>query len=158
MPRKPRVFVAGGTYHVYCRAARGERCGLEVKNLAAMIGREACSASRLCAEANRYQGSHFGRLCVCLPCECGSEGKAACRELVLLVATEQGGLTLKHPRRVDWQGRGVGESVVLRSGRRAAHRFGVHRDRGTGYARTAEEREESSRRQSIKWDTWYPML
>ncbi len=25
MPRKPRVFVAGGTYHVYCRVARGER-------------------------------------------------------------------------------------------------------------------------------------
>ena len=25
MPRKPRIFVAGGTYHVYCRVARGER-------------------------------------------------------------------------------------------------------------------------------------
>ncbi len=25
MPRRPRIFVAGGTYHVYCRAARGER-------------------------------------------------------------------------------------------------------------------------------------
>jgi REP element-mobilizing transposase RayT len=25
VPRKPRIFVAGGTYHVYCRAARGER-------------------------------------------------------------------------------------------------------------------------------------
>lgn len=25
MPRTPRIFVAGGTYHVYCRAARGER-------------------------------------------------------------------------------------------------------------------------------------
>ena len=25
MPRTPRMFVAGGTYHVYCRAARGER-------------------------------------------------------------------------------------------------------------------------------------
>ena len=25
MPRKPRIFVAGASYHVYCRAARGER-------------------------------------------------------------------------------------------------------------------------------------
>ncbi len=25
MPRKPRVFVVGGIYHVYCRVARGER-------------------------------------------------------------------------------------------------------------------------------------
>lgn len=25
MPRKPRVFVVGGAYHVYCRAGRGER-------------------------------------------------------------------------------------------------------------------------------------
>jgi REP element-mobilizing transposase RayT len=25
VPRKPRLFVAGATYHVYCRAARGER-------------------------------------------------------------------------------------------------------------------------------------
>jgi len=25
VPRKPRIFVAGGTYHVYCRVARGER-------------------------------------------------------------------------------------------------------------------------------------
>ena len=24
MPRRPRVFVAGATYHVYCRAARGD--------------------------------------------------------------------------------------------------------------------------------------
>jgi len=22
VPRKPRIFVAGGTYHVYCRVAR----------------------------------------------------------------------------------------------------------------------------------------
>ena len=32
VPRKPRVFVAGGTYHVHCRVARGERCGLKVKD------------------------------------------------------------------------------------------------------------------------------
>jgi REP element-mobilizing transposase RayT len=25
VPRKPRVFLAGGTYHLYCRVARGER-------------------------------------------------------------------------------------------------------------------------------------
>ena len=25
MPREPRIFVAGGTYDVYCRVARGER-------------------------------------------------------------------------------------------------------------------------------------
>ena len=24
MPRQPRVFIEGGTYHVYCRASRGE--------------------------------------------------------------------------------------------------------------------------------------
>ena len=24
MPRKPRLFVPGATYHVYCRVARGE--------------------------------------------------------------------------------------------------------------------------------------
>jgi hypothetical protein len=24
MPRKPRVFIDGGIYHVYCRASRGE--------------------------------------------------------------------------------------------------------------------------------------
>ena len=24
MPRKPRLFVSGATYHVYCRVARGE--------------------------------------------------------------------------------------------------------------------------------------
>jgi hypothetical protein len=24
MPRKPRVFIEGGIYHVYCRATRGE--------------------------------------------------------------------------------------------------------------------------------------
>jgi len=25
MPRRPRVFLAGASYHVYCRVARGER-------------------------------------------------------------------------------------------------------------------------------------
>jgi hypothetical protein len=33
------------------KLVRVERCGLKVKNLAAVIGREACSASRLYAEA-----------------------------------------------------------------------------------------------------------
>ena len=59
MPRKPRIFVAGGTYYVYCRVARGERviligveqCGLKVKDLALVIGRGAGSASRLYSEA-----------------------------------------------------------------------------------------------------------
>ena len=54
-----RIFVAGGTYYVYCRVARGERviligveqCGLKVKDLATVIGRGAGSASRLYSEA-----------------------------------------------------------------------------------------------------------
>lgn len=59
MPRKPRVFVAGGTHYVSCRVARGEdvtligveQCGLKVKDLAVVIGRGAGSASRLYSEA-----------------------------------------------------------------------------------------------------------
>jgi hypothetical protein len=39
MPRKPRLFLLGATYHVYCRVARGDplvcpTCGSEMKVIA----------------------------------------------------------------------------------------------------------------------------
>ncbi len=38
MPRKPRVFIDGGTYHVYCRASRGEAVFLDDAEAAAFVG------------------------------------------------------------------------------------------------------------------------
>ena len=37
MPRRPRVFVAGATYHVYCRAARGEAAFAEPAEAADLV-------------------------------------------------------------------------------------------------------------------------
>jgi len=50
VPRKPRPLVVGGTCHVYRRFGQVERCGRKVKGLAAVIGRDAGSASRLYAQ------------------------------------------------------------------------------------------------------------
>ena len=38
MPRRPRVFVAGAIYHVYCRVARRERAFAEQREAAAFVG------------------------------------------------------------------------------------------------------------------------
>jgi hypothetical protein len=51
VPRKPRILVASGSYNVYCRAARVERCRLKVKVLTVVIDRGTGSASRLYAHA-----------------------------------------------------------------------------------------------------------
>lgn len=37
MPRKPRVFIEGGIYHVYCRAARGEAVFADETEAAAFV-------------------------------------------------------------------------------------------------------------------------
>ncbi len=37
MPRKPRVFVEGGIYHVYCRASRGEAVFADETEAAAFV-------------------------------------------------------------------------------------------------------------------------
>ena len=37
MPRRPRVFVAGAWYHVYCRVARGEQTFAEPREAAALV-------------------------------------------------------------------------------------------------------------------------
>jgi len=38
MPRRPRVFVSGAVYHVYCRVARGEPVFSEAREAAALVG------------------------------------------------------------------------------------------------------------------------
>jgi hypothetical protein len=38
MPRKPRVFIEGGIYHVYCRASRGEAVSADQSEAAAFVG------------------------------------------------------------------------------------------------------------------------
>ena len=59
VPRKPRIFVAGGTYHVYCRAARGERpfvdeavAGLFVSMLGAVKGEHGLTILAWCLMPN----------------------------------------------------------------------------------------------------------
>ena len=37
MPRRPRVFVSGATYHVYSRVARGERVFGDPREAAALV-------------------------------------------------------------------------------------------------------------------------
>jgi len=38
MPRRPRVFVSGAVYHVYCRVARGEPVFSDSREAAALVG------------------------------------------------------------------------------------------------------------------------
>jgi hypothetical protein len=38
MPRKSRVFIDGGIYHVYCRATRGEAVFADQAEAAASVG------------------------------------------------------------------------------------------------------------------------
>jgi putative transposase len=38
MPRRPRVFVPGASYHVYCRVARGERVFANPREAVALVG------------------------------------------------------------------------------------------------------------------------
>ena len=38
MPRRPRVFVSGAVYHVYCRVARGEPVFSDAREAAALVG------------------------------------------------------------------------------------------------------------------------
>ncbi len=38
MPRRPRVFVAGASDHVYCRVARGERVFADPREAAVLVG------------------------------------------------------------------------------------------------------------------------
>jgi REP-associated tyrosine transposase len=38
MPRRPRVFVSGASYHVYCRVARGERVFSDAREAEALVG------------------------------------------------------------------------------------------------------------------------
>ena len=38
MPRKPRVFIEGGIYHVHCRASRGEAVFAHQAEAAAFVG------------------------------------------------------------------------------------------------------------------------
>ena len=38
MPRRPRVFVSGAVYHVYCRVARGEPVFSEAREAAVLVG------------------------------------------------------------------------------------------------------------------------
>jgi REP element-mobilizing transposase RayT len=61
MPRKPRVFVAGGTYHVYCRVARGERpfvneavAGTFVSTVAAVKSEHELTILAWCLMPNHY--------------------------------------------------------------------------------------------------------
>jgi putative transposase len=61
MPRKPRVFVPGAAYHVYCRAARGERPFAEetvaarfVDSLAAIRSEHGLTILAWCLMPNHY--------------------------------------------------------------------------------------------------------
>jgi REP element-mobilizing transposase RayT len=61
VPRKPRMFVAGGTYHVYCRAARGERpfvdeavAGAFVSMLGDVKGEHGLTILAWCLMPNHY--------------------------------------------------------------------------------------------------------
>jgi len=38
MPRKPRVFIDGGIYHMYCRASLGEAVFADQAETAAFVG------------------------------------------------------------------------------------------------------------------------
>ena len=38
MPRRPRVFVSGAVYHVYCRVGRGEPVFSDAREAAALVG------------------------------------------------------------------------------------------------------------------------
>ena len=38
MPRRPRVFVSGAVYHIYCRVARGEAVFSDAREAAALVG------------------------------------------------------------------------------------------------------------------------
>ena len=37
MPRKPRVFIEGGVYHLYCRTSRGEAVFADEAEAAAFV-------------------------------------------------------------------------------------------------------------------------
>ena len=61
MPRKPRIFVAGGTYHVCCRVVRGERpfvdeavAGAFVSMLTAVKGEHGLTILAWCLMPNHY--------------------------------------------------------------------------------------------------------
>jgi REP element-mobilizing transposase RayT len=61
MPRRPRVFVDGATYHVYCRVARGEpvfrdqlEAGALVETLATVKRRDELTVFAWCVMSNHY--------------------------------------------------------------------------------------------------------
>jgi putative transposase len=61
MPRKPRVFVVGGAYHVYCRVGRGERpfaedeaAALFVETLARVKAEHGLTILAWCLMPNHY--------------------------------------------------------------------------------------------------------
>lgn len=61
MPRKPRLFVAGATYHVYCRVARGEDVFSDSRHAAAFVqtlsevkARDGLSIMAWCLMSNHY--------------------------------------------------------------------------------------------------------
>ena len=72
----------------------------------------------------------------------GLEGRAACPGAGHVGRGRAVWAEGEGSRRGDRQGCGFGEPAVLKSGRRAAHHFGVRSDRGAGDADTAEEAEE----------------
>ena len=61
MPRRPRVFVAGASYHVYCRVARGERVFADPREAAALVGviREVVREHGLSVLAWCVMASHY---------------------------------------------------------------------------------------------------
>lgn len=61
MPRKPRLFVPGATYHVYCRVARGEfvfdgpaNCEMFIETLRDVRDRDELSILAWCLMSNHY--------------------------------------------------------------------------------------------------------
>ena len=61
MPRRPRVFVAGAVYHVYCRVARGELVFSEPQEAAALVAviRDVVREHGLSVLAWCVMGTHY---------------------------------------------------------------------------------------------------
>ena len=61
MPRRPRVFVAGAAYHVYCRVARGEAAFSDPREAAALVAviRDVVREHGLSVLAWCVMGTHY---------------------------------------------------------------------------------------------------
>jgi hypothetical protein len=59
LPRKPRIFIEGGTYHVYCRDSRGEAVFADIAEATAFVDTLPKVKDR--AKIVREEPEHHGR-------------------------------------------------------------------------------------------------